>query len=67
MNKQAVWDWIKKVGGLVLTTVAAPYVTARYGPGWGAVVGMAGAGTAHQARRFGDVRKIKALEKGQTP
>ena len=58
MKWKPLWDWAKKVGGVVLTAIVTPYVTAKYGPGWGAVVGTAGAAAAHQARRFGDGKKL---------
>lgn len=47
-----VWDWAKRVGGVVITSVLVPYVSRRYGDGWGAVAGIAGAGAVHQAERF---------------
>jgi len=56
-NWKAVWDWTKKVGGVVITAVITPYVAEKYGPGWGAVVGTIGGATVHQARRFGDGKK----------
>lgn len=60
-----VWDWSKKIGGVVITMVVTPYVTARYGQGWGAVVGTIGTGAAIQSRRFGDQRKINELKAAQ--
>jgi hypothetical protein len=63
MSKSTMWNWVKRLLGFAVTSVAVPIVTQKYGPEAGATVATVGYAITHQVDKFGG--KKPAGESGE--